>query len=110
MSLLRERPGDPAASVTLNTRRGELQVAIESAGGMRDAELLVHLAGCSHRGHGRLRLELPAAGAAGPAGVAFSVGILGREGERTRIRRWAGGLPDEREAGAPGRLVVEREG
>jgi glycerophosphoryl diester phosphodiesterase len=106
--LLHEKPGDPPASVTLRCRRDELQVAIESAGGLSDAGLLVSLAGVRHRGGPRLRLELPPE-ARGP-GVAFSVGVVGREGKQTRLRRWAGGLPDELEAGAPGRLLVDERG
>lgn len=106
LNLLRERPGDPPASVTLR-RRGELlAVAIESAGGMSDAELVVHLAGTQHRGGARLQLELPAEARAG--GVAFSVAVAGRERKQSRLRRWAGGLPDEQEAGAPGRLLVDQ--
>ena len=104
--LLREKPSDPPASVTLQFRRGGLQVAIENPGGMTDTELLVNLGGSLHRGGPRLQLELPHE--ARGRGVAFSVGIAGREAKQARLRRWAGGLPDELEAGAPGWLVVER--
>jgi len=105
LNLLRERPGDPPASVTLRCRRELLQVAIESAGGLSDAELLVHLGGAQHRGGSRLLLELPAE--ARGRGVPFSVGVAGREQKQPRLRRWAGGLPDEQEAGAPGSLLVD---
>jgi hypothetical protein len=106
--LLRERPGDPPASVTLQSRGDALQVAIESAGGLRDAELHVSLDGARHRGGARQRLELPPAAARRKEGVPFSVGIEGRDGTTLRLRRWAGGLPDAWEGGAPGRLFVAR--
>ncbi len=106
--LLCERPGDSAASVTLSCRKDQLQVAIESAGGLREPELLVSLDGRLHRGGTRMQLELPARARSSAKGLAFSVGISGRDGKETRLRRWAGGLPDEWEAGAPGRLIVER--
>jgi len=37
------------------------------------------------------------------------VALVGRDGKEQRIRRWAGGLPDAWEGGAPGRLVVARD-
>jgi hypothetical protein len=122
--LLRERPGDPPASVTLASRRGALEVSIEDRGGLADAELLVHLDGVVRRGGQRLRLELPpvpqgssggrpgggpgGSGGTTARGLAFSVAVAGRAGGELRLRRWAGGLPDTWEGGAPGRLFLER--
>ncbi len=108
LNLLRERPGDPAASVTLKCGRGALQIAIESAGGLCDAELIAILEGARHRGGSRLQLDLPRDAGSRTNGLAFSVGIHGRAGKEARLRRWAGGLPDEWEGGAAGRLFVER--
>ncbi|MEO6709978.1 MAG: hypothetical protein ABI054_00320, partial [Planctomycetota bacterium] len=85
-----------------------LAVSIETAGGLSDAELIVNLDGARYRGGARLQLELPRDARSRANGLAFSVGLHGREGKEDRLRRWAGGLPDEWEGGAPGRLVLEQ--
>jgi glycerophosphoryl diester phosphodiesterase len=108
LPLLRERPSDPPASVTLRLRRGQLMVAIESPGGLADARLLVHLDGREHRGGATVRASLPPDFARRAGGVPFSAAIAGTDldGKRPlrRLRRWAGGVPAEEDAGVPGRL------
>lgn len=108
LSLLRESPGDPPASVTVRRQRGDLLVALESPGNLEAARLLVHLDGDLFAAPRGLRLPLPR-DLARPGGLPFSVGIEGlrstRRGPVTALRRWAGGVPDTMAAGEPGRLL-----
>jgi glycerophosphoryl diester phosphodiesterase len=115
LPLLREAPADPSASVTIRRHRGDLLVALESAGDLEHARVVVHLDGQLRAGGKGLRIALPGDFATRPGGVPFSVGIEGLRrdprgrgpGPRTVHRRWAGGLPDPLTAGAPGRLLPE---
>lgn len=107
LPLLRESPGDLPASVTVRRQRGDLLVALESAGQLEAARLLVHLDGDLFAAPRGLRLPLPR-DLARPGGIPFSVGLEGlrrtRRGPVTALRRWSGGVPDTMAAGEPGRL------
>jgi hypothetical protein len=108
LPLLVEEPHQAPASLSLRRRGRDLLLAIENAGGLDDAHLLVHLDGLYRRAGRGLRLRLPADFDRRPEGIAFSAGFEGLEptprGIERRVRRWAGGIPDELGSGAPGRL------
>ena len=95
--------------MTLRLRRGFLLAGVENAGGLDDPRLLVHLDGREHSGGAGVRAPLPADFVRRPGGVPFSLAIVGtdRSGRQPlrRVRRWAGGVPLEEDAGVPGRLV-----
>jgi glycerophosphoryl diester phosphodiesterase len=101
--MLRERPDDREATMTVRRRSGELLVAIEGPGGLEDAAVVAHLCGRTHFGGRGLRLQLPPDFDGGP-GVPFSCGMTGRENGEWRVRRWAGGVPGGLGSGVPGRL------
>lgn len=109
LTMLREGPRDPAASMTLRRQGRELLIAIENAGGLADAQALCVLDGRPYRGGRGLRALLPPDFDERPEGIAFSCGMLGRHagaaGEGAVLRRWAGGLPQGPDSGDPGRLV-----
>ena len=100
---MREAPGQRPASVTLRRKRADLLAAVENAGGLHDPRLIVHLDGRTYSGSRGLRMPLPPAG---PRAVAFSIGFVGTERGRKHVRRWAGGVPDQLDAGSPGHLVL----
>ncbi len=105
LALLRESPRDAAATMLLQRRGRSLLVSIESAGGLAEPRVAVRLGGAVLHGARGVRVELPEDFDAQPAGVPFSCGIQGRRDGETQWRRWAGGLPDEADAGAPGILL-----
>ena len=110
LALLAEEPHQAPASLSLRRRGPDLLLAIENAGGLDDAHLLVHLDGHYRRAGRGLRLRLPADFDRRPEGVAFSAGFDGLQstprGVERRVRRWAGGIPDALGSGAPGRLLA----
>lgn len=107
LTMLRESPGDPHASVVVSRRGRSLVVRIEDAGGLDDPELVVRL-GPERFGRGKhfaFELRRPHFDAAcGPEGLAFNVGFTGRRRGQGRFYRFAGGLPPGLFSGAPGRL------
>ncbi len=105
LTMLAERPGDPAASITARRRGADLLLALENPGGLAQAHLVAHLDGATIRGGKGLRLRLPRDFGSRAAGVRFNAAIVGRESGATRVRRWAGGLPSVLESGEPGRLL-----
>lgn len=108
LTMLREGPRDPAASMTLRRQGRELLIAIENAGGLADAQAVCVLEGRPYRGGRGLRAPLPADFDARPEGVAFACGMLGRRADAASgavLRRWSGGLPQIPDSGAPGRLL-----
>ncbi|MFT5051904.1 MAG: glycerophosphoryl diester phosphodiesterase [Chlamydiales bacterium] len=110
LSLVRERPDDPPASMTLRRERGQLMVAIESPGDLADAHTIVHLNGEIARGGRGLRLQLPEGFDQLRGGVPFSCGIEGRRAGEAAMRRWAGGLPEGVRHGLPGRIYPGQRG
>ncbi|MCP3914196.1 MAG: hypothetical protein GY711_01435 [bacterium] len=105
LTLLRERPDDSAASLTMRREGDSLVVSIENAGDLEHPHVVARLAGETARGGMGLRMRLPATFDGDGHGVDFSCGIEGvRRGEH-RIRRWAGGVPEGLGHGSPGRLL-----
>lgn len=105
VELLREAPGDPPASMVVRRHGGHLLVSIESAGGLEDARTLVHLDGRAYHGGRGLRAPLPEDFDRRAGGVPFSCGLWAAAHGERKVRRWAGGVPEELGVGAPGRLV-----
>jgi hypothetical protein len=107
VELVRERPADPPATMALSRIGQRVLVAIENPGGLLEARTLAHVDGQVLRGGRSLRVRLPDDCDRRPGGLPFSVGLAGvRAAERGLVvRRWAGGLPDALEGGAPGRLL-----
>lgn len=108
LRLLRERPDDPEATLSIRRAGRSLLVSLENPGGLDDPHVVVHFDGVVLRGGSGLRAVLPER--VDPVrGLAFSCGIEGwREegGERVlALRRWSGGLPQDADAGVPGRLL-----
>ncbi|MFO1010140.1 MAG: glycerophosphodiester phosphodiesterase family protein [Planctomycetota bacterium] len=104
--LLRESSTDEPATMIVRRSRRDLLVSIEGIGGVRDARAIVRLGDGITRGARGVRVRLPEGFESDARGVPFSCGFEGvLDGERV-LRRFAGGLPDELEGGAPGRLVA----
>lgn len=106
LSMLRESPGDPAASVVVSRRGRDLVFRIEDAGGLDNAHLVVRI-GPERFGGGRhcaLQLRKAHFDAAHARGLAFNVGFTGTRRGAGRFYRFAGGLPPGLFSGAPGRL------
>jgi glycerophosphoryl diester phosphodiesterase len=116
LALVRESPRDAPASLVLRRRGRDVFVAIENAGGLENPRTIVFLDGRHLRGGRGVRVRLPDDFDVRTEGVPFSCGIeaISRVkgsaesarpagGERI-VRRWAGGIPEEDDAGSPGRL------
>jgi hypothetical protein len=105
LTMLREAPGDAAASMVLRRRGRQLFVSIENAAGLEQPRTIVHLDGRFHHGGRGLRAALPEDFDSRRKGVAFSCGFEARLDGGRIVRRWAGGVPDEDGAGSPGRIL-----
>jgi hypothetical protein len=108
--LLRVAAGDRPASMVVRRHGRHLLVSIEDAGGLADARTLVHLDGRALEGARGLRAPLPEDFDRRERGVAFSCGLVAFERGERKVRRWAGGVPDELGVGAPGRIVPAARG
>lgn len=111
LEMLREGPRDAQATMIVRRRGSELALSVESTGGLSDVRALALIEGRVFRGARGLRVRLPRDFDARREGIEFSCGFTGvapgadgAPGER-RVRRFAGGLPDEPGSGACGRLV-----
>jgi hypothetical protein len=104
--MLRERPGDREASMTLRRRGGELLAAVEDAASLTDVTARIRVGARVRTGRRAVRIRLPAELEA--EGAPFCVGFEGTEPEtgRRRLRRFAGGLPYGLGSGAPARLFL----
>lgn len=109
---LTEAPGREPATFALERRGRSLVAALEHAGGLADARLVVRLDGRTVHGASSVRLDLPADFDHRRGGVDFSVAVLGVDttsGTGGFVwHRWSGGLPSDLLSGEPGRLVPER--
>ncbi|MDF1836820.1 MAG: hypothetical protein P1V35_03030, partial [Planctomycetota bacterium] len=103
--MLREGPDDASATVTLRRDGRRLVVQIEDPGGLKEAHLIVRLAGHTKRAGKGLSLLLPEDFDLDPRGVEFTCGIEGLRGGEPCLLRWAGGLPGGLGHGRPGRLM-----
>jgi hypothetical protein len=104
--LLRERPADPAATMTLRRRGAELLAAVEVPGGLNDVAAQIRVGSRVRSGRRAVRIRLPEE--QDNAGHSFCVGFEGTDpatGAR-RLRRFSGGLPYGLGSGAPGRLFL----
>lgn len=105
LSMLREAPDDADATMVVRRRGSELLVSVERTGGLSDVRALACLDGRVVTGARGLRIRLPRDFDARLEGVRFSCGFHGMSAGERRLRRFAGGLPDELSAGPPGRLL-----
>lgn len=106
LTMLRESPGEAAATMTMRRRGRELHVAVENAGGLIEPRAWVRLGG-EHRFGGRgVKLRLPDDFDQRAGGVDFACGFLGsRAGDgRPTLRRFSGGLDWGADPGAAARL------
>jgi len=112
LSMLREGPHEPEASMTMRRRGSELHVVVENAGGLLEPRAWVRFAGEDYFGGGGVRLRLPADFDTSVRGVEFACGFLGRSVRdgRTQLRRFGGGLEWGSDPGATGRLHPHRAG
>jgi len=102
--LLRDGPNDTPATLVLRRRARHVTVTLESPGKLHDPRVVVRLGGRVHAGARGVRLPLPEDFDELVDGVPFACGLSAwQHGERV-WRRWSGGLTDEADAGAPGRL------
>ena len=114
--MLRERPGEPFASMNVWREGARILARIEHAGGADRTRAILRVGERTWRGGVGVRAVLPASldlddARSRERGVAFSVGFEGFDDAGRRVlRRWAGGLPEGLRAGAPGRLVLDAEG
>ncbi len=112
VEMLRERPGQAAASMTVLRRVDSIVLRVENAGGLQDVRALARLDGQTWSGGAVVRIPLPAGFDDLKRGVAFSCGFWGRPagGGAQELRRWAGGLPAEPRSGDAGWLVPGQRG
>jgi len=104
--MLRERPGDPEASMTLRLRGRELLAAVEDSASLTEVAARIRVGSRVRTGRRAVRIRLPEE--LEPEGAPFCVGFEGLEpgtGAR-RLRRFAGGLPYGLGSGAPARLFL----
>ena len=115
LSMLRESPGMPFASVVIGRKGDTLLLRIEDSGGLVDPHLVARLGMETAYGGETLRLRIPdlrPGSDGGPFELPFSVGFEARERlalDSPRVfRRWAGGVPSSKLAsvlaGEPGVL------
>ncbi len=106
LRMLRERPGDREASMTLRRRGGELLAAVEDAGALTDVAARIRVGARVRTGRRAVRIRLPAE--LEPEGAPFCVGFEGTEPDsgRRRLRRFGGVLPYGLGSGAPARLFL----
>ncbi len=112
LSMLRESPGQPSASMTLRLRQGQVLARVEDPGGLREVRAVLRLGARTRTGGPAVRLGLsPLDEIALRDGLAFSVGFRGIDPHRPeageRFRRFCGGLPSGLFSGAPGRLYMD---
>ena len=108
LPLLRERPGAPAASMTLRRRGNELVAWVENPGGLEEVRARIRIGQRLRYGGQGVRIRLSELELAGERSLPFNVGFEGLAGGRRALRRWAGGLPPELGSGSPGRLILDR--
>jgi glycerophosphoryl diester phosphodiesterase len=104
--MLRERPGDPEASMTLRRRGRELLAAVEDSASLTEVTARIRVGARVRPGRRAVRIRLPEE--LEPEGAPFCVGFEGTEpdsGARL-LRRFAGGLPYGLDSGAPARLFL----
>jgi len=108
LEMLREHPGEAAASMTLRRRGRELVASVEDAGGLVEPRAILRIDSVVRVGGRGVRMPLPADfDRRGEIGCEFAVGFEGRgtgAAAHKRLRRWCGGLPYGLTSGAPGRL------
>lgn len=106
LRMLRERAGDPPATMTIRRRGAELLAAVETSGALEEVAARIRVGARVRTGRRAVRIRLPEA--PDPAGIPFCVGFEGTHPEtRARVlRRFSGGLPYGLGSGAPGRLFL----
>ena len=104
--LLRERPGDAEASMTVRRRGNELLAAVEDAGGLGEVAARIRVGARVRDGRKAVRIRLPEE--LDTAGLPFCVGFEGTDPDTgaRRLRRFSGGLPYGLGSGAPGHLFL----
>ncbi|MFT4538410.1 MAG: hypothetical protein ACI835_000844 [Planctomycetota bacterium] len=105
LTMLEERKGDPAASITARRRGHTLLLSLEQDGGLQDPHLLAVMGDELIRGGAGMRIPLPADfDSMSEHGYSFTCGVEGKQNGQYRLRRWSGGLPEGLGHGLPGRL------
>jgi len=104
--MLRERPDEPEASMTVRRRGGELIAAVEDPGGLLEPEARIRVGSRVRQGRRGVRIRLPEV--LEPEGAPFCVGFQGRDPVTgaPRLRRFGGGLPYGLGSGSPSRLFL----
>ncbi len=105
LTMLRENPGDPVASITVRRAGRRLVVQLEDTSGLTDAHLIVKLNGHTERGGRGMTLSLPEGFDSLTDGISFACGIEARRAGQRVLMRWCGGLPGGVGHGTPGRLL-----
>jgi glycerophosphoryl diester phosphodiesterase len=108
LELLAEGPRAEPATMLVRRRGSALLVSVETPGGLADVRTIVSVDGRVEHGARGVRARLPRDFDQRAAGVPFTCGFTGMRDGRRELRRWAGGLPLEDDAGSAGRLLAAR--
>jgi hypothetical protein len=112
VEMLREKPGQSRATMTVVRRADSMILRVENPGGLQDLRAIARLDGQTWSAGAALRIPLPRGFDQLAPGVTFTCGFWGQDpASGTQVlRRWCGGLPAEPRSGEAGWLVPLRKG